>query len=559
MGRMVRRRKVFFLILVIAIVAVTASMVWLRSYLFSSLTVGLNEKIDSLRVSGLTITYDSISVDWMKNVIQIEGVLAQRNAYDTTCTYPEFVRIDAVRATGLRLIPLVMRNTLSVANLYLDDARIVMRPNSLFRLDSASIKRKKFALRFDRIFAKSAHVEYVDSATCTRLLGFKTDFLADGVSMEFDPGHPMSWKAGRMTFDSLQIRVLDHPSTYEVRRVEADLAHNLVSIDTIRLIPDFGKAEYGRRFGYEVDRIEGTIPFIRAHGLRVDLTDSVRLSANTLEVQFYLQVYRDKRLPFKSEHKYLPTTRLRRLPFGLTLDSLKVIKSYVQYEERRSESPAPGKVYFDDLEAVFLNVSNNPKSEMKLEAHALLMGDGKVTLAARFPVAANKRASMRGTLRDFTISKINSMLTPAANLKVESGNMENLSFNFLYSAKESTGEIELNYRDLKLAIFKEEEKTKGKGPEKDNFKSFMLNTFVFRKNMDGNVPEEKRKGAVSYVRDDSRSIFNFWMNSVLSGIKSAYDLDKKAEKKSKRQLKQEERLVRREARKARKAKSKDRG
>jgi hypothetical protein len=556
---MFQRRKAFFLILIIAVLLVTAGMIWLRSYLFSSIAIGLDKKIDSLRVSGLTITYDSISVDWMKNVIEINGVLVQRNAYDTTCIYPEFIRIGTVRATGMRLFPLVLRSMFSIKELHLDDAHMVMRPNSLFRLDSASMKRNEFAFRADRISVKSAHVEYLDSATCERIIGFKTDFLADAVSMDFGAGHPMAWQAGRMRFDSLQVRVLDNPSTYEVRHIDADLSRNALNIDTIRLIPDFGKTEYGRRFGYEVDRIEGTIPFIRARGLRLDMTDSLKISASTLEVQFYLTVYRDKRLPFRREHKDLPTTRLRHLPFGLAFDSLRVARSYVQYDERRSDSPTPGRVYFDDLEALFLNVSNNPKSEMKLEAQALLMGDGKVTLSAVFPVGGNKHASMRGSLRDFTISKINSMLTPAANLKVESGTMDNLRFDFLYSSRESSGEIELNYRDLKLAMFKEEEKTKGKGREKDNFRSFMLNTFVFKKNMNGNVPEEKRKGTVGYVRDDSRSVFNFWMNSILSGIKSAYDLDKKAAKKSKHELKQEERLVRREARKARKAKSKDRG
>ncbi|HEY0769513.1 MAG TPA: hypothetical protein VGD31_04205, partial [Sphingobacteriaceae bacterium] len=61
---------------------------------------------------------------------------------------------------------------------------------------------------------------------------------------------------------------------------------------------------------------------------------------------------------------------------------------------------------------------------------------------------------------------------------------------------------------------------------KDNFKTFIINAFLVKKNLDETVPAEKRSGTIHFERDRSRSIFNFWWKSVFTGVKSAFNLDK---------------------------------
>jgi hypothetical protein len=58
------------------------------------------------------------------------------------------------------------------------------------------------------------------------------------------------------------------------------------------------------------------------------------------------------------------------------------------------------------------------------------------------------------------------------------------------------------------------------------FKTFIVNNFIVRKDMDATVPQEKRTGKISFDRDQNKSIFNFWAKSMFSGIKSAYNLDR---------------------------------
>lgn len=549
------RQKV--LLSIAAICLATAGLVWLRSHIFSTIGERIAEKVDSLKVSGYVITYDSLSVNWRKNIIEVDRFLLEKNACDTLRISPEFIRIAKVRAVGLRLLPLIFRGVMSFDKVVLEGAHISLRQNSLLKPCSTSGRQNDLKLRIDDLLMTSARIEYTDSVACESIVDFNSDVAIRNLAMDFRADKPLVYGASTLALDSVEMRMRKNPYIYRVHHAKVDFSRKLLAVDTIRFIPDYGKIEFGRQYGYEVDRFEGVIPFINARGFTFNLLDTSLVKANLAEIQFYVMVFRDKRLPFRRKERLLPTTQLQHLPITLIIDSLKIIKSYVQYEEFQNDAQEPGKIYFDDLEAVFANIHNrSTKTEILLQAKGLLMGEGKVNLSAVFPPGENKKARLTGSLQDFSIPKINSMLTPVTNLKVESGKMDRLSFDFSYNKRRSDGQIELAYTDLKLVTFKEEEKSDGSGPEKDNLKTFMMNTFVFRKNMDEHVPEEKRTGTVKYLRDDSRSIFNFWVKSVVSGIKSAYDLDKTEAKKSKK----EERLARREARKQKKAvKSKEKG
>src|SRR5690606_41300249 len=70
-------------------------------------------------------------------------------------------------------------------------------------------------------------------------------------------------------------------------------------------------------------------------------------------------------------------------------------------------------------------------------------------------------------------------LTPSTQLSVESGQMNALLFEFTFNEFRSDGQLELNYENLKLATFKDPASSEER--EIDNFKTFMINTFVFRK------------------------------------------------------------------------------
>ena len=551
-----------WLISILSVIALLiAGLIWLRSYVFNRLDVSIEKRLTSLKLSGFNVHYDSLSVDWWDGVIKVDKLVLEKNAYDTTCIYPEFISVERVRTEGIGLLQLIFRSTLSVESIYLDQPNIVLRQNSLLELDSASEKENEFTLLADHVHIRSGNFTFTDSAACKLIAEVKSDLSVAGLTLDFHVGTPFKYSADILTLNASEIEMPQDFYTMKVAEINMNFVERALRIDSIRIIPVYSQVAFGRKHGFEIDRFEGLIPYFAASDFSFSFSDTAVVRSRSAEIQFYLKVFRDKRLRFVVVKKLLPVLQLRSLPFALHIDTLKVIKSYVQYEEIAEGTTEPGRVFFDNLYAEFRNVNNTSREgEMQLKATSNLLGHGSVNLFATFPLAERKRASVGGTIENFHLPELNPMLTPTTRLMVESGKMKKLSFNFTFNAARSDGKIEMNYENLKVISFKEEEKTKGDGLEKDNFKTFIMNAFVFRKNMDEDVPEEKRTGTIMYMRDDSRSVFNFWVKSVLSGIKSAYNMDKAEAKKSEREIKKEQRLSKREARKARRAeKKKERG
>ena len=553
-----KKRRILPLILipVLGVVAFFA----IRSFIFSKIHSEIDEKLQALESSGFDVHYNSLSVNWGTNVIEIDQLLLEKQSDDTSCLHPEFISIGKIRAEGFRLFPIIFRNVLSFDNFYIDALKVAMRENSKLKPDTSSKREKDFTLNIDRSFIRSIEFTYTDSVTCKKITGVKSDLTIDGLVLKLKADDSFQYEISSLTFDSSEVALPQAMYTFNIKQTKMNFVSQTLRLDSILIIPDAGKIEFGRIKGFEVDRYEATIPFLEATDLAVSFRDSCAITASMAEIQFYLKVFRDKRQPFVKKKKLLPVEQLRDLPFSLAIDSFKVRKSYVKYEEFAEGSSDPGSVYFDNLYASLYNITNTSKTgSTKLRAKANLLGQGNIDLFVNFPLETETRSRLSGSVTDFSLPEINTMLTPTTNIKVESGQMEKLSFDFSFSHIRSDGQIELNYENLKLSIFKEDDDN-NKDPEKDNLKTFIMNTFVFRTDMDEDVPEEKRTGTVAYLRDNNRSIFNFWVKSVVSGIKSAYNLDKAEARKSEKEEKKEERLSKRAARKLKRGeKKKERG
>jgi len=394
---------------------------WLRSYVFANISARIDEKISSMKLSGFNVRYDSLSVDWRTNVIIVENLVLEKNAYDTACVYPEFIAVGKIRAEGLRLWPLIFNNILSFEDLSLEKWRMVMRQNSQLFADSSSEREKDFTLRADRVSFKSADLTYTDSSQCDMITGIKSDITIEALALSFPVTEPFSYEVDGLSLGYTEVKLPQALYTFKIRETKLDLLTNVFRADSIQVIPDAGKFEFSRKLGYETDRFDALIPFVRADNVFFSFNDSSQITAGFTEIQIYLKVFRDKRLPFVKKNKLLPIAQLQDLPFDLLIDSLKVTKSYVEYEEFAEGSAEAGKVYFDNLYATITNINNSSTTgNTQMRAQANLVGQGNVKLFVTFPLNTDKTSQLAGSIVDFRIPEINPMLTPATNIKVES-------------------------------------------------------------------------------------------------------------------------------------------
>lgn len=558
--------------ILIIILGATALMI-VRSHLLNSLKSGLQQKIEALNQTDFNIKYDSIHIDWRKNLIVIDALVIEKDAYDTTCLYPEFVSAGQVRIEGFSLLTFLLKKTLSFETVNISSPHIVLRQQSKLLLDSTSQKQNEFSMHIDKLQITSAHLEYTDSASCKLISEFKTNIRTTDLQLDFAARKPLLVSMGVLSLDSTKLNLPNAFYTFLIKETNVNFATGTLNVDTLRIIPHYPKLTFGRKKGHETDRVEGVVPFVKLTGLKLQYIDTLIFEAGNTDIQMYLKIFRDKRLADHDVFKPLPIQQLQKLPFGLSLDTLRLIKSYVEYEEFAEDTDHAITVYFDDLAASIYNVNNDSKredGETIVKARAKFMGEGELQLTTALPWKKGQNYHMKGSLKNFKFAKMNPVLEPIANMQVESGILEDLSFQFNYDLDNSKGEVELNYHDLKLVSFKDDEKLKkaeernkrrknSRDPEdlrKDNLKTFIINAFIIRKNMDKNVPEDKRTGTVSFNRNPARSVFNYWWKSLFSGIKSAYNLDKFQPKDPKSNERKEEKKSRKK-RKTNKDKKED--
>jgi hypothetical protein len=307
----------------------------------------------------------------------------------------------------------------------------------------------------------------------------------------------------------------------EIANIRANSESHKLAIDSLLLIPNYTKFNFATIAGKQIDRINTFIRKMEIGGLRYgQLRDSMLVASKIDITGAELHSFRDKRQPFKeTKVKPLPMAALKRLNFGVEVDTVKIKDSKIVYEEFGSDGFDAGTIAFEDLNASLIHLSNrtyyNKPDYATLRASAKLMGQGLIEATFQLPFDNDKPYHAEGKIGKMSLDALNPPLENLAFIRIQSGILNSLNFNFNYNDKSSTGKVTINYQDLKIEGLKKE-----KMPVINDLKTLLINTVV-KNDKDKSVPTEKRTGSVEFERDRRRQIFNYWWKSLFSGIKSS--------------------------------------
>src|SRR5690606_24277419 len=139
-----------------------------------------------------------------------------------------------------------------------------------------------------------------------------------------------------------------------------------VSVEQLRFDNKLSKPEYTRQFQYETDWIQlkggsATVEEMDFHlFLRQGDVKARKLHINDADIE----VFRDKRKPEDLARRPAMIHEIfRNLPLQLDFREVEFSNGYVSYEERpENEAPRPGKLFFDEINATILRVTNSPEN-----------------------------------------------------------------------------------------------------------------------------------------------------------------------------------------------------
>lgn len=309
--------------------------------------------------------------------------------------------------------------------------------------------------------------------------------------------------------------------TLRIGQLNVDSDAKEIIVDSVVLLPKYGKYQFSRKIGRQFDRFVLRVPKVTLSGVDFSkITDSMFVASYLRIDRANLHVFRDKRLPFiKHKNTPLPIALVRSLPYGFALDSLRITDATITYEEFPEKGFKTGHIVFNDLNAYVARLTNRDfyadHSQSVLHVNSGVMDQGVIGVDFTLPYGKSQIYNAKGRISNLRMAGLNPLLESLAFVKVESGRLNALDFDFDYDEYTSRGNILINYENLKLTALKKEPDAK-----ENDIKSLALGIFL-KKDKDRAVPLEKRTGKVYYERDRRRAVFNVWVKSLMSGVKSS--------------------------------------
>ena len=301
-------------------------------------------------------------------------------------------------------------------------------------------------------------------------------------------------------------------------------------VSGIHLEPQYSKENFSKQISFQSDYFKGDLQEIRFEEMdlqrwfeKKELVGK-RLQFNGLNID----VFRDKRIPFNEKQRPLmPHDLLRNFDLKFYFDSLELNNANISYAEHIEESPDAGRVDFKNVQARLKPFTNIPyliaaTGKSQIDVTGNLMGGPVISAQMTLDMASPVNAfEVNGSIAPCPMNILNPMTKPAALMEINTGQLEKFEFHFTGNNEIAKGKLKFAYDDLNISILE----IKDGSAKKSKFSSFMANSLMIKsKNPRGKIllPDD-----ISYQRDPSRSILNYWWKSIFDGIKNTFGIKEK--------------------------------
>ncbi len=360
----------------------------------------------------------------------------------------------------------------------------------------------------------------------------RNNYAAKGLTVEADgflynparmpDARPLFCDDVRLSVSKISARFLVTAQLVEADDVEACFGDRTLSLDNVRLIPQYGKAEYAWKVARHTDWTQAIVGNVIAQGVDYNrMWHELTLSIDTLTVKdAEVASYKNRRIVRKEQFKPMLHEMVQGVPLGLEIGTVEIIGAHAVYEELSASGDRPGRITFDNLNGVFRGLTNRPDSSdffYTLTASGKVMDTALLRAVFRFPAhPTNDRFEVEGTLGPVNLKVFNRMLEPLAEAAISSGHLDGLSFAIAGNHKEAQVSMKMRYNDLSVAMLKEG--SNGRKRERKLMSGLVNLVLIKSSNPDRKGLRTVRNEA---VRDTTRSQFNFLWKTLMAGIKGS--------------------------------------
>jgi hypothetical protein len=399
-----------------------------------------------------------------------------------------------------------------------------------------------------------------------------TDVLIDSVSQH---DKERFYYSKDVAFELIGYKSLskDKMYTLKVDTLKGFANKGLVKLIGFQMIPMYPDLQFSRKYKTQRDRYDLKFNNIEFRGLDLErFNRQGRLFADALAISSAkVNIFMNRELPPSTVNKgsNYPHLALQKVELPMVIDTVDLNNVDVAYTEYNPMAQERGTVHIDNLGGTIRNVTNDslrkrqqPHMVANLKAKIIKAADLDVKLD--FNLAAKNGAfNFTGSVGKFSMPALNPLSSALGLVKIETGNIQKVTFDINGNTIGSTGTLRMYYNNLKIQMLKEGKD--GAAPKKRGLLSFLANELVVK---DANPEKDKplRVAAVQFTRSPSQSFFSLLWKSVFMGIRETVGIgfikpksaekshqkieekleERKEERKEKREEKKEEQKKERE-------------
>jgi hypothetical protein len=516
-----RKKKYFKIAIWIASILLSlifVATVIIKPWIGKEIQVAINEKNKNYQVE-----FNKVSISIISSSIELKGIIL--TSKKTTLGYPDLkAEIASIKFSGINFTKLLIRKDISIREIIISGgvingkiphsqktaAQIIIPLN--ISIGTVIIDRTNMSIgdtSSSRHFSiKEGILKVYDIQVA------KNDTLSPAIIHNFD-------------FLVSEYISVSSDSMYSI--IAKDIMYSTTSKTLTSSIfsihPNFTNYDFTSRYEYQTDRIEADLDSICVYNFdAISFANLRNIISSYVEIKkMDLKAFRDMRKEFKHGKKKTFQDLIYSYPAALCVDSIRILNGNIEYTEHARDANEPGKIYFDKVNSTFYKLTNDTIYKTKpgsfeLKCNALLMGKGRINVTLKAIIFDhNNTFSLDGTVSDMEAKELNPYLDRNAFMYLTSGTIDGMKFSFTANNTRATGKVTLLYHGLEITV--KNKRTDDTTAFKERFVSLIVNSKIINSNP---LPgKEARVGTIDIERDPEKFIFNYWIKSILSGIKSS--------------------------------------
>lgn len=427
--------------------------------------------------------------------------------------------ISSIKVTGFDLVDVLGKKSLEVEKIMIGKSRIAINGAKKLNFRTTPLNLEK--IHAEEFQFQSASISYGDN-------DYKCTLVASAVLHDLEIGQPFGKR--QFHFSSVRgscsdVRYSDRGyHNVEVKNIEAD--NSKVRIMGVKVIPRLNKFEFGRRLHHQADWVQAYVPNIEIIKPQISkLLDEKLIAEKATISKSKIYIFRDRRLPREQKYIPLPVAFIKTLPLDIRIKTFEFNSAVVAYEEYPREGYGQtGILRIERINAIVTPLINHPTASdpayITMRVKGSIMGSGTASGTIIMPFQKNKPYHIKGAIEKLELTKLNSSSENLGKIRIKSGFLDFLSFDFVMTDERSTGKIIGAYHRLIIQQLKKHTEEKNVA----DFASFMLRHLIIPLNKDKSLPERKRTGLVNYSRDQTRFVSHYFLQSLLMGVKKSFAL-----------------------------------